>query len=127
MHHQPGNVAEARVSIWNRGYLVAQARHSQWGEEQSENWQQGSLEEERKPEDRRGESSDETERRIKMKSLEGTRRKGKEAVASGKSWLSSPGEAGIICSLFTPNTNCRDAVSFQVFLHSSTGVDIGLG
>lgn len=46
-----------------------------------------------------GASSDETERRIKPKSLKGARRKGEEAVASGKSWLSFPGAAGIICSL----------------------------
>lgn len=54
MHHQPGNVAEARVSIWNQGYLVAQARHSQWGEDQSERWQQERLGEERESEGREG-------------------------------------------------------------------------
>lgn len=60
------------------------------------------------------------------KSFNGASQKGGEAVASGKSWLLVHGEKGIICSLFTHNTNCSDAVSFQVFLHSSAGVDIGL-
>lgn len=127
MHHQPGSVAGARLSIWNQGYLVAQARHSQWGEDQSERWQQERLEEEREAKGQEGGSSCDTEREIKTRSPKGARRKGEEVVASGKSWLSFHGEAGIICSPFTPNTNCSDAVSFQVFLRSSTGVDTGLG
>lgn len=62
----------------------------------------------------------------RIQNLNGGSQKGAAAAARGKSWLSVHGEKGFICSLFTPNTNCGDAVSFQVFLHSSTGVDIGL-
>ena len=126
MHHQSWNVAEARVSIWNwstwwhRQETASGARiRVRIGSKRV--WKKKGNRKER-----RGVKIWNKEKKKKPESLNGAKQKGAEAVASGKSWLSIHGEKGIICSLFTPNTNCSDAVSFQVFLHSSTGVDIGL-
>ena len=124
MHHQSWNVAEARVSIWNQSTWWHRQETASGVRIRVRIGSKRVWKKKRNQKEWRGIKIWLKEKKIYK--LEWGQLEGAEAVASGKLWLSIHGEKGIICSLFTPNTNCSDAVSFQVFLHSSTGVDIGL-